>query len=86
MPLPDFLSYQISSYADADFPAIDKQNCIIIGWYGIPRDEHFIYFCCSFKKSFIKGWISRWSAPAIMEVRSSFKFSKTLRDDYESSC
>ena len=50
MPVPRFSSYQISSYADADFDANDKQNRIIIGWYQIPLDERFIYFCCSSQK------------------------------------
>ena len=30
-----------------------------------------------------KVGISGWSAPAILEVRSSPKFSETLRDDFE---
>ena len=82
MPLPDFSSYRISSYADVDFDANDKQNCIVIGWYQISLDEHFIYFCYSSQIKLIKGGISRWSALVIMEVRSSPKFSETLRDDY----
>ena len=71
MPALDFSSYRISSNADAEFDANDKQNRIIIGWYQIPLDERFVYFCCSSPKKFIKGGISRWSAPALMEVRSS---------------
>ena len=47
MPVPDFSTYRILSNADAYFDANDKQNRIIIGWYRIPLDEHFIYFRCS---------------------------------------
>ena len=42
IPVPDFSSYQISSYVGASFAANDKQNCVIIAWYWIPWDEHFI--------------------------------------------
>ena len=67
----DFSLHWISSYADADFTANDKQNRIIIEWCCIRREEHFMYFCCSSRKNFIKGGISRLSALFIMEVRSS---------------
>ena len=38
------------------------------------------------KQTPIEGVILRWLAPATTEVRSSPKFSESLRDDFESSC
>ena len=84
-PVPLLASCHISSQTAANFDANERQYLIIIGWYLIPFDEFFKYFCCSSQNNFVNGDIVHRSVLETIEMRSSLNSALTFIDDLSSS-